>query len=105
MADFVLKRGASFALTCRNLNADGSPRDCHGVKIAAQLKDTRGALIANLEVGKIENDPAGFILSFPGSTNSWPIGLMQVDIKFTEADGLISYSETLRIACVERVTD
>lgn len=105
MADFVLKRGASFALTCRNLNADGSPRDCHGVKIAAQLKDTRGALIADLDVGKIENDPAGFTLSFPGSTASWPVGLMQVDVKFTEADGLISYSETLRIACVERVTD
>lgn len=104
MADFLFKRSATFLLTCQHQDAAGAPVALTGISATAELRDTQNNLVAMLLVTDVPEQPGTYILTYEGDTSGWPLGLLRMDVKFLEADGTVSYTETVTAAVVDRVT-
>lgn len=78
--------------------------DLTAVYVSSELRDTQNNLIAELVVEAVTEQPGTYTLSYSGDTSDWPLGLIRLDVKLTEANGTLSHTETVTVAIVDRVT-
>jgi hypothetical protein len=103
MADTVqFTRGNSFACSFSwNPGASG-PANLLATTITSTIEDKCGNQYATT-VTKA-GDGLSFVVSYPGDTSDWHLGLGRWDIKFVFPGSVISRSQIFRINVVEAVT-
>ena len=57
--------------------------DLAGAQFQSQLRDTQGNLVAGLTVAADTTTPGRAVISYPGSTASWPLGQLLCDVLVT----------------------
>jgi hypothetical protein len=86
------KRGDTFLLTCT------TDVPLTGYSIASQVRDKSFKLIAQLTVNITQTSPTGiYTLSYPAGSSSWPVGLLECDVQYTDNTGFIVSTETFEI--------
>ena len=99
MPTITLKRGDSFLFTCT------TDAPLTGYSVASQIRDKSHKLITDLAVSIIQTTPTGaFTLTTPTGTSSWPVGLLECDIQYTNNAGFVVSSETFEIDLIRDIT-
>lgn len=98
-----IKTGDALSLPC-TYKLDGVAYSVETYTIRSQIRDSSGALVAELVVTKLDQalNVGGFVLS-AASTSNWKTDLMRCDIQITEA-GSPRSSETFLIPIIGDVT-
>lgn len=93
------KRGDTFLLTCT------TDVPLTGYSIASQVRDKSFKLIAQLTVNITQTTPDGvYTLTYPTGTSTWPVGLLECDVQYTNNAGIIISTETFEINVLRDVT-
>ncbi len=93
------KRGDTFLLT------GTTDVPLTGYTIASQVRDKSFKLIAQLTVNITQTSPTGiYTLSYPAGSSSWPVGLLECDVQYTDGSGFIVSTETFEIDVLRDVT-
>lgn len=94
-----IKRGDSFAFYANFKDSDGAPISYENIK--CQIRKRDGTLLEDMTIATTET--AGRYLFSAGSTDAWPIGILESDIEVVVGEKTIS-SETFRIEVVKDIT-
>ena len=101
------KRASSFSRTC-TFKVNGVATALTDFVITAQLRDSYGMkLITDFEV-IIDTDQTTNVGKFTltpadSDTSGWPLGVLLLDIRI-ELAGVATYSDTVQLPVVERIT-
>lgn len=101
---YPIKRGDTFTLAC-TYKQNGVVYDVTNFTIRSQVRDSSGALVAELSVAKADQaaHPGVFVLS-AADPMDWPIDILSCDIQFSDSDGVVRSTQTFMIPVVEGVT-
>ncbi len=98
----TVKQGDTFAFYL-DLNDDETPVTGAVAKLKSQVRSkANGNLIAELTITEEVSTPGRYLFAF-ADTQSWPIGIQEVDVQYEDGD-ITSSSETLDIKVVKDVT-
>lgn len=96
-----IKRGQALQLTLAFANADGSAFDLTTVTIWGEVRDPRGALIAQLAL--IPSGTPGVATIAVANTGAWPVGLLAADLMILNA-GMPTPTESFGIEVRQAIT-
>lgn len=104
-ATITLKQGATLSQPFRLLDqVTRLPKPLHGSTITASVAATLGRALPGVRVDTIDEGQALYELRTPaGATSLWPIGLLQVEIVITHADGTVEKSNTFTLDLIQSV--
>ena len=99
-ATITFKRGTTFA--CNSTYTPGAgPTTLAGVTVVSDIIDAGNGIYPLAVV--VAGDNLSFTMTAETPSGGWALGNARWDIKFS-IDGVVFYSETLRINIIERVT-
>lgn len=97
------KRGATFTLgNIKLLDLEGASTDLTDYVIDSQIRTPCGKLVADLDV-----DVAGDNLSLTLGkldTSDWPVTGLVLDVRYVAPNGVVRFSETLKVQVIEAIT-
>jgi hypothetical protein len=98
-----VKRGDSFELSCV-YKEEGVATSVAAMTIKSQVRDATGSLVADLTATKPDQgvSPGQFTLSVAAPIE-WPVGIMSVDIEFSDA-GVVRSTQTFKIPVEDDIT-
>lgn len=103
-----IKTGADAKFDVLYTNADEEPVDLSGYGIALDFVNRKtGKLLVSTAVGSgitITDAAEGRYFIDAGNTKGWPIGLMSLDIKYTEPNGTVHLTEDFHIFILAGIT-
>ena len=98
----TVKQGDTFAFYL-DLNDDETPVTGAAAKLKSQVRaKSNGNLIAELTITEEVSTPGRYLFKST-DTQTWPIGIQEVDIQYEDGD-IVTSSETLDIKVVKDVT-
>jgi hypothetical protein len=76
-----------------------------GYSIASQIRDKSHKLVATLTPAITQTTPTGaFTLTAPAGTSTWPVGLLECDIQYTNNASFVVSTETFEIDLIRDIT-
>lgn len=102
MTTLLFKRGASFGATCTYQPPEGGRPNLIGATVTSQLR-LRNRLLQDFVCTLAPDGMSFTIEADEDDTNAWPIAVCDWDIRI-EADGNVTYSETLQLNVMYAVT-
>lgn len=101
--DFILKQGASFALSGTAQQDSGAAWDLTGATLSAKLRDPGDVEVAALTAA-IVSASAGTFTVTAGSTAAWPVGVLRGDLKIVLSGGITVFTRTFTVRVEKPVT-
>lgn len=98
-----LKQGDSFDQLV-TIPADFADAHFVGWDVASQLKDSDGAVIADLDVSWADPATTRTLRLLKIDTKAWPLGQHEFDVQFTRADGYTVSTSTAKLKITKDVT-
>ena len=100
----TIKPGDTLFLECTVTEDDGTtPLNLTGWTIASQVRTKRSVLLADLTVD-LHTPASGQFSLRTDATTTWPTGMAEMDISYTDAGGRVMSTETLTIRVEHDVT-
>ena len=96
------KRGDTFAPTAQFCQDGGAAASLVGYTVRSQLRDAGDALVHDFQI-EITDAAAGLYRFLPVNTSAWPIGVLRMDIEYTQG-GMVTSTELIEVAVVKRGT-
>ncbi len=78
--------------------------DMTGWTGTSQMRDSDGAVVADLIFEWLDPVARVAVLKADGSTKDWPLGHVEIDIEFTSPDGYVVSTNTIGITITRDVT-
>lgn len=88
-------------------DAQGVLLDPTGIVGAAQLRTSRGSLIADLDVtitGDASAAAATIVQKSEDDSSAWPVGMAQLDVQFTLQSGHVVSTQTMQVELIQDIT-
>lgn len=100
----TIKPGDTLLLECTVTEDDGTtPLNLTGWTIASQVRTKRGLLLADLTVD-LHTPASGQFSLRTDATATWPTGMAEMDISYSDSGGRAITTETLTISVDREVT-
>ena len=100
----TIKPGDTLLLQCTVTEDDGTtPLNLTGWTIASQVRTKRGVLLATLTVD-LHTPASGEFSLRTDATTTWPTGMAEMDISYTDSGGRVMSTETLILHVEHDVT-
>ena len=100
----TIKPGDTLFLECTVTEDDGTtPLNLTGWTIASQVRTKRGLLLADLTVD-LHTPIAGQYSLRTDATTTWPTGMAEMDISYSDSGGRVMSTETLIVHVEHDVT-
>jgi hypothetical protein len=96
----TMKRGTTLAGTV-DYTPGAGPANLLGTTVTSDVQDSGGTIYHLTTTMSV--DGLSFVLRYDGSTADWNLGPGRWDIKFS-TDGVVFYTETMRINIIDEVT-
>ena len=100
----TIKPGDTLLLQCTVTEDNGTtPLNLTGWTIASQVRTKRGSLLSELTVD-LHTPLAGQYSLRSDATATWPTGMAEMDISYTDSGGRVMSTETLLVSIEHDVT-
>ena len=103
MADtLTLKAGDTLMLDAQLTDAQGLPIDMTGWAVACQMRDNRGAIVADL--APVLTAPTLGKYEIRKATTGWPVGIFRADLRYTDSGGNVLSTESFNVRLTDAVS-
>lgn len=103
MSQLRIKQGATFLLTLKIVDVNGTPVNTSACTMVSQLRTSLGAVVATLGITPTGTPGQAVILAHSEDTATWPPGILQGDISIVTG-GATTLSDSFTLVIEKAVT-